>query len=281
MLDEARQYYTEIGGWGAVRSGEWLWAVIEKSFKNYWERATAEYFYLKYPDLSLEKIAGRLISVAAKNAAILGATIGATVSTDEVVGLLTGFEGGVGLPANLTIAGASISSEIILLLRMQLQVGSQSRKALRCGAGPGGSGGHIDDLGICPGDRRCKCGRNGCKRHRRQGSGYRSKEGFLEGGTCGIQAACSESGGKNIAKIHCEVYRADGLYRDREQLELRSNEKGWPYRDGAFQEARRHQLFALTRRQVDQGLAGEKCITVDCSASPPGQVGFGCFRGRR
>jgi uncharacterized protein (DUF697 family) len=121
-LEDSKKYYTELGGWKTFRSGEWLWAIIEKSFTNYWERATAEYFYAKYPDLGVDEIAKKLIAVAAKNAAVLGGIAGGAVSTDAVVGLLTGFEGGVGLPANIAIAGASISAEVIQLVRIQLQL---------------------------------------------------------------------------------------------------------------------------------------------------------------
>jgi uncharacterized protein (DUF697 family) len=70
----------------------------------------------------VDQIAKNLITVAAKNASILGGIIGATVSTDEIVGLLTDFEGGVGLPANIAIAGTSLSAEAIQLVRIQLQL---------------------------------------------------------------------------------------------------------------------------------------------------------------
>jgi uncharacterized protein (DUF697 family) len=72
--------------------------------------------------LDVDQIAKKLIVVAAKNAAILGGITGATISTDEIVGLLTGFEGVVGLPANIAIAGVSISAEVILLVLIQLQL---------------------------------------------------------------------------------------------------------------------------------------------------------------
>jgi len=72
FLEEMKGYYAEIGGWTTIKSGEWLWLIIEKSFKNYWERATSEYFYEKYPNLDTDKIAKKMISVAAKNSAILG-----------------------------------------------------------------------------------------------------------------------------------------------------------------------------------------------------------------
>jgi uncharacterized protein (DUF697 family) len=122
QLDEAKKYSAEIGDWTTIKSGKWLWFIIERSFKNYWEHASAEYFYAKFPNLDADQIAEKLITVAAKNASILGGIIGATVSTDEIVGLLTGFEGGVGLPANIAIAGASLSAEAIQLVRIQLQL---------------------------------------------------------------------------------------------------------------------------------------------------------------
>ena len=88
-LEEAKQEYDELGGWKAFKSGEWLWLLIQKSFKNYWERATVEYFRAKYGTADAEKIAEKLIVVAAKNAAILGAVTGAIVSTDEIVAIVT------------------------------------------------------------------------------------------------------------------------------------------------------------------------------------------------
>lgn len=86
------------------------------------EPATPEYSNAKYPGLAADQIAKKFIVVAAKNASILGGITGATVSTDEIVGFLTGFEGGVGLPANIGVAGASICGEAVLLLRIQLEI---------------------------------------------------------------------------------------------------------------------------------------------------------------
>lgn len=122
QLEEAKREYDELGGWKAFKSGEWLWLLIQKSFKNYWERATVEYFRAKYGTADAEKIAEKLIGVAAKNAAILGAVTGAAVSTDEIVAIVTAGEGGIGLPANIAIAAAALSAEAILLMRFQLQL---------------------------------------------------------------------------------------------------------------------------------------------------------------
>jgi hypothetical protein len=122
QLRQAKDDYAEIGGWDALRSGEWLGLLIRKSLKNYWERANVEYFEKKYGTHDDSKIAEKLIKVAAHNSALLGAVVGAAVSTDEVVAIITGGEGGVGLPANLAIAAAAIGSEMLLLVRIQLQL---------------------------------------------------------------------------------------------------------------------------------------------------------------
>ena len=122
QLAQAKRDYAEVGGWASFKSGEWLWQIIQKSFANYWHNANAEYFESKYGTKDKEKLAKKLISVAAKNAAILGGVTGATISTDEIVAIATGGEGGVRLPANIAIAAAGICGEAILLIRFQLQL---------------------------------------------------------------------------------------------------------------------------------------------------------------
>ncbi|HET6880616.1 MAG TPA: hypothetical protein VFI31_10700 [Pirellulales bacterium] len=122
LLEAAKTEYAELGAWPAFKSGEWLWRLIQRSYRNYWERATVEYFTEKYGTTDQDKIAGKLIEVAAKNAAILGGLTGAAVSIDEMAAILTAAGGGVGLPANLAIGGTAISAEAILLLRFQIQL---------------------------------------------------------------------------------------------------------------------------------------------------------------
>ena len=121
-FEETKREYDELGGWDAFKSGEWLQLLIHKSFNNYWERATVEYFYAKYPNCSVDEIAKRLTAVAAKNASLLGGITAAAVSIDEIVAVLTAGGGGVGLPANIAIAFASISAEVVLLVRFQIQL---------------------------------------------------------------------------------------------------------------------------------------------------------------
>jgi uncharacterized protein (DUF697 family) len=126
--DDAKRDYEDLGGWEAFKSGEWVFRLIQKCFKNYWERATAEYFQEKYHTTDPAKLTRKLISVAAKNASLLGAATGATVSADEMVAIVTAGEGGVGLPANIAIAMVALSTEQILFVRIQLKLLAQLGK---------------------------------------------------------------------------------------------------------------------------------------------------------
>ncbi len=103
--------YDDLGGWQSFRSGDWFQKLVARAVRNYWRNADATYFRTKYPHDTQDQTARRMISLACKNAAAIGVATGAAMSTNEIVGLLTAGEGGVGLPANLAIAGASIGSE--------------------------------------------------------------------------------------------------------------------------------------------------------------------------
>src|SRR5262249_52254410 len=118
-IEEAKHDYAELGGWQALKSGEWLPNLIQRSFNNYWERANAEYFRKKYPNSDTQEITKKLIGVAAKNASLLGGITGAAISADEIAALGSA---GISLPANLTIGLAAISVEAIGLIRLQLQL---------------------------------------------------------------------------------------------------------------------------------------------------------------
>jgi len=122
LLKGAKEEFSELGGWAAMRSGEWLWELIQKSFQNFWERANVDYFFRKYGTHDKKKIRGVLVAVAAKNGAALGAVTGAAVTADEVTALVTAGEGVVGLPTNIAIAATAMGAEAILLLRIELQL---------------------------------------------------------------------------------------------------------------------------------------------------------------
>jgi uncharacterized protein (DUF697 family) len=122
QFKKAKDEVTELGGPAAFKSGEWLFRLIQKSFRNYWERANAEYFKSKYKSDDEDFLANKLIKAAARNAALIGGVTGAAVSADEIVALVTAGEGGVGLPANVAIAFLAMSGEAVLLVRFQLKL---------------------------------------------------------------------------------------------------------------------------------------------------------------
>ncbi len=129
QLEQATGEVEELGGWESFKSGEWLWRLIQKSFRNYWERGTAEYFREKYGTTDPERLVPKLISVAARNASLLGGATGAAMSANELVGIATGGEGLVGIPANIALALGAVCAEAVLLMRIQLQLVANVGKA--------------------------------------------------------------------------------------------------------------------------------------------------------
>jgi uncharacterized protein (DUF697 family) len=121
----AQEEVKNLGGWAAFKSGEWLLPIIGKSFRNYYERATDDYFRKKYPGRDTAFIAKKLTSLACRNAVIVGGLTGAAVTTDEIVAIVTAGELVVGLPANIAIAGLAICAESLLLLNIQMQLVAQ------------------------------------------------------------------------------------------------------------------------------------------------------------
>ncbi len=122
-LQQALNEIKELGGWAAFKSGEWLLPLVQNAFRTYYANANADYFRKKYPRASDDEIIAKLTGVAAKNAAILGAVTGASVSANEIASIVTGTaSGGLSLPAQATILGLSLASEAVLLARFQLQL---------------------------------------------------------------------------------------------------------------------------------------------------------------
>ena len=122
-IAQARKKYTELGGWPALKSGDWLQQLILRSFNNYWKNANVEYFEDKYGTDDPGIIEKKLISVAARNSALLGAVTGAAISIDEILVILGAITtGGVSLPANITVAVSGVAAESYLLVGFQLQL---------------------------------------------------------------------------------------------------------------------------------------------------------------
>jgi uncharacterized protein (DUF697 family) len=121
-LEWAKGALSGLGGWAGLKSGSWFQEFARSTFKSYYLRVTPEYLREKYPGMDDEFIADRLIRVAAKNALLLGTITGAAISADEVAGLVTAGEGGIGLPGNVLLGLAAAGAELLLLVRFQLQM---------------------------------------------------------------------------------------------------------------------------------------------------------------
>lgn len=117
-----KEQYEQMGGWKKLTSGEWLFSLIVKSFKDYYQNANHSYFNEKYQGKNADYVVKKLTSVASRNAMLLGGVTGTLMSTDEIVALTTAGEGGVGIPANIAIAGASIAADTIGIVSIQLQL---------------------------------------------------------------------------------------------------------------------------------------------------------------
>ncbi len=128
--EEAKGWVTEIG-WPSFKSGEWLPILVKKSFKSYYDNASAAYFRRKYPGLKEDAIVKKLTTVAAKNAAILGAITGAAISVDEIIALVTAAPtGGLGLPAQMSAGLAALATEAVVLIGIQLKLIAEIAKLL-------------------------------------------------------------------------------------------------------------------------------------------------------
>jgi uncharacterized protein (DUF697 family) len=128
MLEEAKHDVEELGGIAAFKTGEWVLALVQKSFKSYFANANGDYFRAKYKTSDNDFVADKLIAVGVGNATLLGGLTGLAISGDELLAFFTGGEGGVGLPANIAIATAAIAGEAVLFLKMQLQLVAELAK---------------------------------------------------------------------------------------------------------------------------------------------------------
>ena len=129
-VQEGASWVKEIG-WPAFKNGEWLPILVRKSFKSYYDNASAAYFLRKYPGQTKDAIVKKLTIVAAKNAAILGAITGAAISVDEIMTLVTTVpSGGLSLPAQITAGLTALAAEAVVLIGIQLKLIAEIAKLL-------------------------------------------------------------------------------------------------------------------------------------------------------
>src|SRR6202051_5012927 len=112
QLKEVAIEVKQLGGWSGFKSGEWLFQLMEKTFRHYSQNAAKESFPLEFPGRTRAEIAEQLIASASNKAALAGAITGAAVSADELGGLFTAGEGGMGLPLNMAVAVTASCAEV-------------------------------------------------------------------------------------------------------------------------------------------------------------------------
>lgn len=122
IIEAAKDEVEELGGWEAFRSGDWLLRLIHRAFRTYYQRATTEDLRQKYGSRDRDFIEAKLVKLACRMSALLGGVTGVAISADEIVGIVTAGEGGVGLPANIAVGGAAIMAEAVSLVRLQLKL---------------------------------------------------------------------------------------------------------------------------------------------------------------
>jgi len=98
-----------------VRTGQWFIQLLRQVVTAYQKNAKAEYFKQKYPGLTNDEIADKLISVTVKYAAIAGAITGVIVSANQLAMLAS-----VGMTAPLFLT--SIGVEMVCLAIIQIRL---------------------------------------------------------------------------------------------------------------------------------------------------------------
>ncbi|MEO8725718.1 MAG: hypothetical protein ABI383_06300 [Acidobacteriaceae bacterium] len=119
MKRHAKAAYGEVkdlGGLRAFWSGEWLLKLIQRSLR---EPPRLElYGQVDNPEQAVR----RLSRAAARKAGIAGIAVGSAVSLDELIALLTAGEAGMGIPANIAVAGLAVCAELFYVTRLQLKL---------------------------------------------------------------------------------------------------------------------------------------------------------------
>lgn len=97
------------------KSGDWFFRLILMVKGSYERNARAAYFQQKYPDLSPDEIADKLISVTMRYAAIAGGVSGVATSANEIMTISS-----AGLAWSLFVG--SVGAEMVYLARVQMRL---------------------------------------------------------------------------------------------------------------------------------------------------------------
>src|ERR1700737_661748 len=87
QLKEVAIEVKQLGGWPGFKNGEWLFQLMEKTFRHYSQYAAKESFPLDFPGRTRAEIAEMLIASASNKAALAGARGAAAVPTGQLVGV--------------------------------------------------------------------------------------------------------------------------------------------------------------------------------------------------
>ncbi|MCB0482823.1 MAG: TerB family tellurite resistance protein [Flavobacteriales bacterium] len=98
-----------------VKSGQWFIALLQKVVESYNRNVRVEYFQQKYPGLTPDEIADKLISITVKYATIAGAVTGTATTANQIAALSS---------AGMTIAlmTGAIGAEMVYLARIQMRL---------------------------------------------------------------------------------------------------------------------------------------------------------------
>jgi uncharacterized protein (DUF697 family) len=124
-LEAIKKDMEALGGVSSLNSGDWLLKLVQKSFSAYYSNATPEFFRAKYPGLGADAIFKKLRKSAVRQSGLAGAGCGALMSVNEIMALVTVGEGGLGIPANIAAALATVAGELLVVTKIQLEMVSR------------------------------------------------------------------------------------------------------------------------------------------------------------
>lgn len=112
---EVDQQFVKSLKYEDVRSGQWFLTLLRRVVTTYEKNARAVYFQQKYPGMSADDVADRLINVNVKYAAVAGAIAG-TAATASQISMI----GSLGMTAALFVS--TIGAEMVYLARIQMRL---------------------------------------------------------------------------------------------------------------------------------------------------------------
>ncbi len=117
--EDAHIELAAVGGIKSLSNGEWFLKLVGRALRAYKKNGNAKYFREKYPSMDDDTIAKKLISIAAKNAGLIGGASGAAMTADELAALASL---GLSTPASIAVAAGIIGADIVSVTHIQLKL---------------------------------------------------------------------------------------------------------------------------------------------------------------